>query len=174
MGRLALIGREINFPTKILTFSEFKDMIVQQFYIDKYDWNVTCFYAVTRYYTDEIVDMLIDIGCRGKNLKDAYANLSSGNLNTGLTYSNFQLRETVMVIALTSTPKEFAESWRHEMGHLATHIAQTDNIDPYGEEIQYIGDNIVSEMWEVAHKFLCERCRPKKLSITERLKSLVR
>lgn len=46
--------------------------------------------------------------------------------------------------------------WRHECGHLATHICQALNITPYGEEIQYIGDDIVEKMWEYAHPLLCE------------------
>lgn len=135
------------------------NMIRQRFNIDTYNWSVTAYYAVTGYYVDDIMTQLERIGCHGKDLNNAFENLSSGQLDTGLTYSNYQRRETVMVIALTSTPKEFAKSWRHEMGHLGDHIAQTYSIDPHGEELQYIGDYIVEEMWGVAHKFLCERCR---------------
>ena len=61
-----------------------------------------------------------------------------------------------MVIALTSSAKEFAKSWRHECGHMATHICQALDITPYGEEIQYIGDDIIEAMWEYAHPLLCE------------------
>lgn len=134
-------------------------MIRQRFTLNKYNWKVTCYYAVTGYYVDEIMDNLIGIGCRGEDLERADENLTSGKLDTGLTYSNYHLKETVMVIALTSSPKEFAQSWRHEIGHLADHIAQVYGIDPHGEELQYIGDAIVGEMWDVAKRFLCERCR---------------
>ena len=105
------------------------------------------YYAVDTYYTEEILDYM---------LRTAYDNINSGNLNTGVTYSNFGTRETVMVIALTSSPKEFAKSWRHECGHMATHICQALGIDPYGEEIQYIGDDIVEKTWEYAKSLLCE------------------
>mgnify|MGYP001550729438 FL=1 len=47
------------------------------------------------------------------------------------------------------------------MGHLGDHISQTYGLDPHGEEIQYIGDDIVGKMWKVAKKFLCESCRSK-------------
>lgn len=140
-------------------------MIRQRFTLKKYDWRVQVYYAVTGYYVEEIMDRLIDIGCRGENLEQADENLISGKLDTGLTYSNYALRETVMVIALTSSPEEFMKSWRHEMGHLADHIAQVNYIDPHGEELQYIGDAIVGEMWDVAKRFLCERCRTKRLAL---------
>ena len=136
-------------------------MIRQEFMVEDYGWHVTAYYAVTTYYADEIVPELYWIGCRGRALSDAGDNLTESRLNTGLTYSNLRDRETVMVIALTSTAEEFAKSWRHEMGHLAAHIAQADGISPYGEEIQYIGDAIVGEMWPVARKFLCDCCRRK-------------
>ena len=71
------------------------------------------YYAVDTYYTEEILDNMHSIGCDGDMLRTAYDNINSGNLNTGVTYSNFGTRETVMVIALTSSSKEFAKSWRH-------------------------------------------------------------
>ncbi len=136
-------------------------MIRQTFDLPEYGWRVRCYYCVHGYHVSEIMNSLEDIGCRGKNLNDAYESLSSGKLDTGLTYSNKRTGETVIVIQITTTPKEFAKSWRHEMGHLATHIAEAYGIDPHGEEIQYIGDDIVEEMWDVAHHFLCEHCRSR-------------
>ena len=100
-------------------------MIRQTFYMDRYDWTVYAYYAVDDYYTDEIVELLYDVGCRGSDLVSAEKNLSSGNLDTGLTYSNFDTPETVMVIAVTSSALEFAKSWRHELGPLGAHISQT-------------------------------------------------
>lgn len=134
-------------------------MIRQTFDLPKYGWKVKCYYAVHGYHVSEIMSSLESIGCKGRDLDNAYMSLSSGNMNTGLTYSNKHTGKTVIVIQITTTPKEFAKSWRHEIGHLATHIAEADHIDLHGEEIQYIGDDIVEEMWDVAHHFLCEHCR---------------
>ena len=44
----------------------------------------------------------------------------------------------------------------NECGHMATHICQAFGIDPYGEEIQYIGDDIIEKTWEYAKTLLCE------------------
>lgn len=103
--------------------------------------------------------ILIIYGCRDDSLKDAYINLSEGNLNTGLTYSNFQNRKTVMVLSLTSTPEQFQNSLDHEKGHLCCHILQVLGIDPYGEEAQYLSGYIGQKMFPVAKHFLCEHCR---------------
>lgn len=136
-------------------------MIRQNFKLRQWDWRVTVFYAVTSYWTEEIISSLRRIGCSGKNIHDAYESLTLGNLDTGITYSNFEDGETVMVIALTSTPEEFMKSWSHEMGHLKDHIATAFDISPHGEEIQYLGDDIIGEMWDIAHQFVCCKCRTK-------------
>lgn len=136
-------------------------MIRQTFNLPKYDWRVTVYYAVSGYYVSDIMENLVDIGCKDKDFDNAYMSLSSGNLDTGLTFSNERKGKTVIVIQLTSSAKEFLKSLRHEVGHLATHIAEAYHINTHGEEIQYIGDEIIDEMWEVARHFLCEDCRPK-------------
>lgn len=134
-------------------------MIRQRFELPRYGWSIYAYYVVTRPNADEILDALARIGCGGEDLRRAYENLISGKLDTGLTYSNRDTRETVMVIAKTSSAKEFLQSYKHETGHLQSHIAQTFGIDPHGEELQYIGDDIVEETWEVAKDLLCDRCK---------------
>lgn len=134
-------------------------MIVQDFYIPEYDWNTRVYYAVTTYRTERIIADLRRAGCRGLQLEKAFRNLSKGDLNTGLTYSNYRTGQTVMVIALTSTPDEFLNSWEHEKKHLARHIEQSFGIDPFGEEASYLEGEIAQKMFPVAKRFICEHCR---------------
>ena len=91
-------------------------MIRQQFDISKYDWKVEVYYAVDCYYTDEIMGRLYDIGCRGDDLRTAYENLSAGKPDTGLTYSNYGTRQTVMVIGITSSATQFQNSYSGSAG----------------------------------------------------------
>lgn len=134
-------------------------MIVQDFYIGRYGWHVRVYYAVTTYWAGWIAGDLESIGCRGYDLERACRSLESGDLNTGITYSNNRMRETVMVIALTSSPEEFQNSFDHEKGHLCRHISKVFGIDPYGEEEQYLSGEIGQKMFPVAKRFLCEHCR---------------
>ena len=139
-------------------------MIRQQFDISKYDWKVEVYYAVDCYYTDEIMGRLYDIGCRGDDLRTAYENLSAGKPDTGLTYSNYGTRQTVMVIGITSSATQFQNSYDHERKHLEAHIAAALGIDPWGEEICYLSGEIGQLMFEKARLMLrdCDCCKHKK------------
>lgn len=134
-------------------------MIMQDIYLPEYDWHVRIYYAVTTYWADRIASDMRSIGCRGSQLDRAYSSLVKGGLNTGVTYSNFKLGETVMVISITSTPAEFLNSWTHEMQHLCRHVSQAFSLDPYGEESAYLAGDVAQKMFIVAKKFICEHCR---------------
>lgn len=136
-------------------------MIVQEFYLPRVKWRVKAYYSVSGYYLCEILHELRRIGCRGDTLDDAYIQLYNCELNTGLTYSNCETRESVMVIAHTSSSQEFANSLQHEQNHLKRHIAQTLGIDPYSEEESYLAGEISAAMHPAARVLLCEDCRSK-------------
>ena len=136
-------------------------MIVQDFILPEYRWRVRVYYAVTTYWAEAIMRELARIGCRGEELRRAYRSLISGNLDTGLTYSNRRTHESVMVIGLTSSAAQFQNSLDHEKGHLVKHISLAFGLDPYGEQQQYLSGEIGQRMFTVARRFLCEHCRSK-------------
>jgi len=136
-------------------------MLVQDIYLEDYDWCVKVFYAVDTYYVGEILGELESIGCNGYELSKAEDVLSAGDYNIGLTYSNLPRRCSVVVIGLTSSPAEFQNTFDHEKGHLAMHICQELNIDPFSEEYQYLVGEIALLMFPAAEHFLCEHCRLK-------------
>ena len=136
-------------------------MIIQDFCIPNYGWRVRVYYAVTMYRTDDILKDFAEAGCRGIQLKRAYNSLKRNALDTGITYSNFGRRETVMVISLTSTAAEFLNSWMHEMQHLCRHVSAAFGIDPYGEEAAYLAGDVGQRMFPAARRFLCDCCRGK-------------
>ncbi len=137
-------------------------MIRQKIHIDSCDWTAYIYYVVTKFHMDEIIDRLESIGCKGEHLQSAYDNLSSGRCDTGLTYSNRNRRETVIVIAKTTSPLEFIQSWTHEVSHMVDHIAVSFGIDPHGESIRYLQDDIIAETYNVAKQFLCKCFRKNK------------
>ena len=136
-------------------------MIVQRFHIKEYDWVVTAYYAVSRYYIDDIIDSLRSIKCEGNFLRTAYKNLKNNRLNSGLTYSNYLLRETVMVVALASSAKEFHKALIHEIRHVQSHIATAYNIDEKSEEVCYLLDDIVGLTHDTIAPLICNCCRDK-------------
>ena len=134
-------------------------MFIQNIYLEDWDWYIRVYYAVDKYYTDDILDDLEYVGCSEYELVRAEDLLRSNEKNTGLTYTNIKNRYTVVVIGLTTSPEEFQNTFDHEKGHVAMHISSALDIDPFGEEFQYLTGEIGAKMFKIAKRFLCEHCR---------------
>lgn len=136
-------------------------MILQEIYLDKYKWGVLIFYAVDSIFTDIIMSEIEELDCSKEEMSSAKKLLMSNKYNTGLTISNFDKRESVVVIGLTDSAEEFNNTYDHEKGHLAMHICSAYSIDPFSEEYQYLAGEIAKLTFPVAQHFLCEECRNK-------------
>ena len=76
-------------------------MIVDKFSI--LDWNVTILYETTCDDIDFIIRILKAINCPTRYIKRALDNLEECKLNSGLTYSNLNLRSSVIIVNKTSS-----------------------------------------------------------------------
>ena len=129
-------------------------MIRQLITIERYRWEVTVYYAVTGYYSDKIADELERMGADPEFIEQAYENMKSNSLDTGFTYSDLVMRDSIMVINRTSSEGEFSNSLAHESQHLIRHISQAMGIDPTGEEICYLAGYIAQQMHPVTKNLL--------------------
>ena len=135
-------------------------MLRQKIHLGEWDWTIHAYYSVDgHYYTDEIMDRLVSLGCRGRKLQRAYTNLSSGRVDTGLTYSNLLKRETVMVVGYASSGEELFNSLLHEMRHVEEHITKASQIEPYGEPVAYLTGELGRQMYTCIGHYLCDCCR---------------
>ena len=134
-------------------------MIRAEITLPNYRWKVHAYIAVSRYYTEEILLEMAMLGAGEKNLADAHRNLTAGRLNNGLTYSNQERRETIWVVALTSSAREFMDSFVHEIRHLEQHIANECGIDENSEEACYLCGDIAYRLFPYCKKMLCDHCR---------------
>lgn len=134
-------------------------MIVQVIYLEDYDWLIKVYYAVTTYYTEQILGELESMDCAYSIYNDAEKMLKEGKLNCGFTYTNPSLHVTFIIIGLTDSVQEFVNTYDHEKGHAATHIGEFYDMDPYGENFQYLQGKIGQEMFTIAKQFMCEHCR---------------
>jgi hypothetical protein len=130
-------------------------MIKQHFVLDNYDWDIVVYYSIHGYYVDEIIEHLQSIGMSEKKLAKARKNLSSGKLDTGLTYVNNG--KAVCVIGKASDASEYANSIQHEIMHLAIFIAMAEGIPLSSEEVCYIGGEIAKKMHPKT-KLLTSKC----------------
>lgn len=100
-------------------------MKIRDLSIHKYGWTLRIYYAVTCYYTGEILKSLTDIGCPDTVLHRVQGNMVKCEMDTGFTYSNKEHRQSVIVIGMHSSPWEFLNSFEHELRHLVDDIALT-------------------------------------------------
>lgn len=131
----------------------------QEFKLEDWNWRVRVFYVVDFIPIDFIIEELKGIGCNQQDIDSAMDILDSGDDNRGITFSNSEERESIIVIGETSCPAQFSNSFDHEKLHLAMHIAKVENIDPFGEELAYLIGEIGLQTFPVAKRFLCEHCR---------------
>lgn len=109
-------------------------MIKQHFYFREYDWDVTVFYIVHKYYLNEVMCKLKSIECPNSILDQVYSNLSQCDVNSGFTYTNCKAKQTVIVITRASSDKEFVNTLCHECIHLVSSITKKCKISIGSEQ----------------------------------------
>lgn len=140
-------------------------MVERKVYIERYDWMLNVYYAVTEYHQDHILADLRRIDCPEKLQRRVEDNLARKTMDSGFTYSNKRRRETVMVIGLHSSPPEFLNSFEHEMRHLIDDICNASGIRHEGEEVAYLTGDVNGLLATDVAMFLCQcACSHKKLA----------
>ena len=134
-------------------------MIRKAITLHDYNWDIYAYFSVTTYYIDEIMELLWRVGVDSSNAERAYKNMSSGQLNTGLCYSNYKDRCSVIVVAKTTNASEFLNSLTHEVTHACVHIAKYRGIDIESEEFAYLVGDLCEAMYNDVKHLLCEHCR---------------
>lgn len=131
-------------------------MIVQHIYLDRYDWNIIAFFTDDHDSDEEILEFVEIMGCSEKEVSSIAEIMGPSKKNCGFTYSDYDERSTVIYIGPTTSIDEFQNTFDHEKGHAAIHIATYYDIDPYGEEYQYLAGEIGQRLFDVARLFICQ------------------
>lgn len=134
-------------------------MIIQYIYLEFYKWYITVFYIIDEVVIEEIVDSLKYIKCEDNIIEEIKESLYHEIENIGFTFTNAEDNMSVVIIGQTSSGAEFQNTYDHEKGHLATHIATKLGIDPYSEGMQYLNGAIGKAMFPVAQYLICDSCR---------------
>ena len=134
-------------------------MIVQDIYLEDYNWDIRVYYAVDQYYISNILIDLVDMDCD----IDAYFKIKKlmemRKKNIGFTYSNIEKRCSLILIGITNSAEEFQSTFDHEKGHVVMHISRALGIDPFSEEYQYLAGEVGRQMFAEAHMLMCKNCR---------------
>ena len=134
-------------------------MTVQVVYLKDYDWLIKVFYEVTADDSDVILSELDYIDCPADIYYSAAEMMEGDYPDTGFTYTNSVMRVTFIIMMYSSCADEFQNTFDHEKGHAAYHIACELGLDKEGEKIQYLQGEIGKEMFRVAKRFMCDHCR---------------
>lgn len=124
-------------------------MIKDSFQI--YNWNVTILYECTCDDIDTIIETLKEINCPNKYIKEALNNLKTCNLNIGLTYSNMNLKSSVIVVNRTSSFSQLINTISHEYFHLICHISKALKIEDE-EELAYLNGDLNMYSYQFVEK----------------------
>lgn len=134
-------------------------MIVQDIYLEKYDWSIRVYYAVNEYFISNILIDLLEMDCDEESFFKIKRLMESEANNIGFTYTNTEMRASLMLIGITDSSEEFQDTFDHEKGHLVMHISSALGIDPYSEDYQYLAGEVGKRMFKIAKNFLCDHCR---------------
>lgn len=134
-------------------------MVTQIVYLKDYDWLIKVFYEVTSDDADIILKELDDIDCPAEIYYSAAEMLEGDYPDTGFTYTSSFYQISFIIMMQSSCADEFQNTFDHEKGHAAHHIASELGLDKAGEEIQYLQGEIGKEMFKVAKRFMCDHCR---------------
>ena len=124
-------------------------MIEQNMNIREIGWNLRIFYCPkTASQCSIVLQRLFDAGCTGKNYRRAMSLLNSGAWNVGLTYTNKESRETIIVIGCSSDIAEFINTLTHEMNHFIEHAMEALHIESGTEDEAYF----TGELFELLYR----------------------
>ena len=126
-------------------------MIQQNLHIEEIGWSLRIFYCPkTSSQRSIVLQRLFDAGCTGKNYRRAMALLNSGALNIGLTYTNKDERETIIVIGCSSDIAEFVNTLTHEINHFIEHVMEALHIQSGTEDEAYFTGEIFELLYRDA------------------------
>lgn len=132
-------------------------MIEQIIHIN--DWDADVFVCYRRYDEQVLTEALRKVDAPISIIVRMREIARDDEYNTGFTYSDPRLRRSVVVIGKTTSPKEFMNTFVHEVRHLADDIASADGIALRGEEVAYLSGSIASSLSEVVGLFTCPNCQ---------------
>lgn len=134
-------------------------MTTQVIYLQDYNWLIKVYYLTDFNKRELVLEELDSIGCSTDIMSQIYNMFEHEEYNRGFTYTDYNLHVTFVIIGTATTATEFQNTLDHEKGHAATHIATFFELDPYGEQLQYLQGLIGQKMFRKAKYFLCDPCR---------------
>ena len=121
-------------------------MVKQYIELGDSNWGIVACYNVDDTDSKEITALLEALGCPEDNIKRA-VHIITHRLNCALTFSNTDLKMSLVCIGRTSSRDQLINSMVHEAKHVQTHVCQYYGIDEDEEKAAYMIGYIVQKMY---------------------------
>ena len=131
-------------------------MIERELYIGR--WHVDFLFADEGYDDELVLTRLYDIDAPVYIMREVNENMESGDMNTGFTFTNSDLKEALVVVGPSSSGSEFQSTFAHEAYHLAAAIASSLGIELDSETPAYITGDLTLELIDVICELGCTYC----------------
>lgn len=131
-------------------------MIIRQ--VEIRGWTAIFLFSFENLEKKEVLRQLIDCEPPASIVKKVEENLNEDRLDEGFTYSNTDIRRSIVYVGPTSSGGEFLSSFVHELAHVVCDICVTDKISLRGEKIAYLTGEIARRLSDVVCFFSCDSC----------------
>lgn len=131
-------------------------MTQHYFSIGDDDWGVVLCYDIDRDDFKEIGHLLSELGASPKNVDKSLRVL--GTLNSGLTYTSFDKRMSLVCIGSATSAEERFNSVLHEVKHLVEHISDYYGVPPKHEDAAYLQGEVGGRLYDGAPMLVCPEC----------------
>ena len=125
------------------------------------DWTILFLFSFDTKDMERIHEALVWVDAPNSIISHVSENVYAGRLNEGFTYSEPSLRRTVFATGVAENGPEVLDSIVHEIIHICQHIAIEDGMDPFGEDMAYLGGDISREISDIVCELSCPHCSRK-------------
>lgn len=126
------------------------------------DWCADVFLCFRHYDENVLEDALRRVGAPIGVVARMREIARDDEYNTGFTYSNPDMKRSVVVIGKAVSGREFMNTFVHEVRHLADDIAISSGMPLRGEKVAYLSGSIASCLFDLVGMFTCPQCQKKK------------
>ena len=122
-------------------------------------WTCELYVSLDTYWIEAITKSFLDCGALPSVIHRIRRNMVRNDMDSGFTYSNPDIRRSVMVIGRTSSGAQFLNSFVHELRHLVDDIAVADGMGMSGEAVAYLSGDAAMLVADIVCQMSCDHCR---------------
>lgn len=123
-------------------------MVTQYIGLGDQDWGILIYYGTSEEDARDVYNALIALGCPKKDAIKATRTVTRHN-NTGLSFTNTDLRMSLMCISDATSADQFVNTAIHEAKHIQSHVCEYYGIKQDSETASYLIGHIVQRMYKM-------------------------